>query len=56
MGAVKERMDLYITKSVLDELRRVIPASKRTKFVEAVLAHELRCLKLWEAIEKSSGA
>lgn len=56
MGAVKERMNLYITKSVMDELRRTIPARERTKFVEEVLARELRRLKLREAIEKSYGA
>ncbi|MBN1451226.1 MAG: hypothetical protein JW963_09445 [Anaerolineales bacterium] len=56
MGAVKERMNLYITKSVMDELRRAIPARERTKFVEEVLARELRRRKLREAIEKSYGA
>ena len=56
MGAVKERMNLYITKSVMDELRRAIPARERTKFVEEVLARELRKRKLREAIEKSYGA
>jgi hypothetical protein len=56
MGAVKERMNLYITKSVMDELRRAIPACERTRFVEEVLARELRRRKLREAIEKSYGA
>lgn len=56
MGAVKERMNLYITKYVMDELRRAMPARERTKFVEEVLARELRRLKLREAIEKSYGA
>ena len=56
MGAVKERMNLYITKSVMDELRRTIPVRERTKFVEEVLARELRRLKLREAIERSYGA
>ncbi|MFZ5923344.1 MAG: hypothetical protein ACOYY3_20035 [Chloroflexota bacterium] len=56
MPAVKERMNLYITKSVMDELRRTIPARERTRFVEEVLARELRRRKLREAIEKSYGA
>lgn len=56
MGAVKERMNLYITKSVMDELRRAIPARERTKFVEEVLARELRRRKLKEAIKASAGA
>ncbi len=56
MPAVKERMNLYITKSVMDELRRAIPARERTRFVEELLARELRRRKLQEAIEKSYGA
>jgi hypothetical protein len=56
MGAVKERMNLYITKSVMDELRRAIPPRERTKFVEEVLARELRRRRLKEAIKKSAGA
>jgi hypothetical protein len=56
MGTVKERMNLYITKSVMDELRRAIPARERTKFVEEVLARELRRRRLKAAIKKSAGA
>jgi len=56
MRAVKERMNLYITKSVMDDLRRAVPARERTRFVEEVLARELRRRKLREAIDKSYGA
>lgn len=56
MGAVKERMNLYITKSVMAELRRAIPACECTKFVEEVLARELRRRRLKVAIKKSAGA
>ena len=56
MRAVKERMNLYITKSLMDDLRRAVPARERTRFVEEVLARELRRRKLREAIEKSFGA
>ncbi len=56
MRAVKERMNLYITKSVMDDLRRVVPARERTRFVEEALARELRRRKLREAIDKSYGA
>ena len=56
MRAVKERMNLYITKSLMDDLRRAIPARERTRFVEEVLARELRRRKLRDAIEKSYGA
>ena len=56
MRAVKERMNLYITKSIMDDLRRAIPARERTRFVEDVLARELRRRKLREALKKSYGA
>ena len=56
MRAVKERMNLYITKSLMDDLRRAIPARERTRFVEDVLARELRRRRLLEAIELSYGA
>jgi len=56
MRAVKERMNLYITKSLMDDLRRAIPARERTRFVEEILARELRRRKLREAIDKSYGA
>jgi hypothetical protein len=56
MRTVKERMNLYITKSLMDDLRRAIPARERTRFVEEVLARELRRLKLREAIRNSYGA
>jgi len=56
MRAVKERMNLYLTKSLMDDLRRVVPARDRTRFVEDVLARELRRRKLREALKKSYGA
>jgi hypothetical protein len=56
MRAVKERMNLYISKPIADELRRLIPARERTQFVEDILARELRRAKLKQAIENSYGA
>ena len=56
MRTIKERMNLYITKPLMDDLRRLIPARERTRFVEEVLARELRKRKLKEALEKSYGA
>jgi hypothetical protein len=56
MRAIKERMNLYITKSLMEELRQSIPARERTKFVEEILARELRRRKLQEALKKSFGA
>ncbi len=56
MRAVKERMNLYITKSLMDELRKAVPARERTRFVEEVLARELRRRKLKAALKASAGA
>lgn len=56
MRAVKERMNLYITKSVMDDLRRAVPARERTRFVEEVLAREIRRRKLKAALKASAGA
>ena len=56
MRVVKERMNLYITKSLIDELKKAVPARERTRFVEEVLARELRRRKLREALKKSYGA
>lgn len=56
MRVVKERMNLYLTKSVADELRRLVPPRERTRFVEEVLARELRRARLREVIEQSYGA
>ncbi len=56
MRAVKERMNLYITKSVMDNLREIIPARERTRFVEEILARELRRRRLRNVLKKSYGA
>lgn len=56
MRAVKERMNLYITKSLMDDLRKAVPARERTRFVEDILARELRRRKLKDALEKAYGA
>jgi hypothetical protein len=56
MRAVKERINLYITKSIMDDLRHAIPARERTRFVEEILARELRRRKLRDVIKKSYGA
>ena len=56
MSAVKEPINLSIAKSVMDDLRRAVPASERAHFVEMALERELRRLKLRAAIEKSYGA
>ncbi len=56
MPEIRERLNLYLTKPLADELRRVIPARERTRFVEEVLARELRRRKLKEALKNSYGA
>ncbi|MDP1714965.1 MAG: hypothetical protein Q8L41_09480 [Anaerolineales bacterium] len=56
MRVVKERLNLYITKSLMDDLRHAIPARERTRFVEEILARELRRRKLLEVIKSSYGA
>jgi hypothetical protein len=56
MKAVKERLNLYLTKPVMDDLRRLVPARERTQFVEEILARELRRRRLKEALKASAGA
>ncbi|MDO9129800.1 MAG: hypothetical protein Q8N45_10580 [Anaerolineales bacterium] len=56
MPVIRERLNLYLNKPLMDDLRRIIPARERTRFVEEVLARELRRRKLLKAIESSYGA
>jgi hypothetical protein len=56
MPVIRERLNLYLTKPVADELRRQIPARERTRFVEEILARELRRRKRKAAIEASAGS
>ena len=56
MRAVKERMNLYITKSLMDDLRKAVPVRERTRFVEDILGRELKRRKLKEALKASAGA
>ena len=56
MPVIRERLNLYLTKPVADELRRLIPARERTRFVEEILARELRRRQRKAAIAASAGA
>ncbi len=56
MPEIRERLNLYLTKPVADELRRLIPPRERTRFVEEALAKALRRQRLLEALEISYGA
>ncbi len=53
---IRERLNLYLTKPLADELRRLIPPRERTRFVEEAVAKALRRQKLLDALEKSYGA
>jgi len=56
MPVIRERFNLYLTKPLMDDLRATIPARERTRFVEEVLARELRRRKLKAALKASAGA
>ena len=56
MPVIRERLNLYLTKPVADELRRLIPTRERTRFVEEILARELRRRQRKAAIQASAGA
>jgi hypothetical protein len=56
MNIEKRRVSFTFSKHLADELRRIIPANEISRFVENVLARELRCRKLREAIKNSYGA
>ena len=52
----KERLNLYLPKSLVDDLREIIPARERTQFVVDVLERELYRLRVREALRVSAGA
>jgi len=56
MPVIRERFNLYLTKPLMDDLRATIPPRERTRFVEEVLARELRRRKLKAALKASAGA
>lgn len=51
-----ERLNLYLPKTLVEDLRRYVPGGERTRFVAETLAQALRRLKLRAAIEASAGA
>jgi hypothetical protein len=52
----KERMNLYLPKDLVEDLRRYVPARARTQFVIDTLSQELRRVRLKEALKASAGA
>ena len=52
----KERLNLYLPKPLVDDLRACIPERERTQFIVDVLERELYQRKLRDALDKSYGA
>ncbi|MBU0513037.1 MAG: hypothetical protein KJ638_15230 [Chloroflexi bacterium] len=52
----KERLNLYLPKSLVENLRQYVPHRERTQFVADVLERELYRIRLHEALDKSYGA
>ncbi|MBL7163569.1 MAG: hypothetical protein ISS57_13290 [Anaerolineales bacterium] len=52
----KERLNLYLPKSLVDDMRAHIPARERTKFITEVLERELRRKRQRAALKASYGA
>ncbi len=52
----KERLNLYLPKSLVDDLRQYVPERQRTQFVVDVLSRELYRMRVREALRLSAGA
>ena len=52
----KERLNIYLPKRLVEELRRQVPSRERTQFIADVLERELKRKKLLNAIRESYGA
>ena len=52
----RERLNVYLPRDVAEDLRRLVPARERARFVSRVLRAELSRLKLLAAIDASAGA
>ena len=55
-GGEKERLNLYLPKELVEDLRRLLPKRERNQFVIDVLTRELRRKRLLAALENSYGA
>ncbi|MFN3762011.1 MAG: hypothetical protein ACK4WK_02265 [Anaerolineae bacterium] len=51
-----ERLNIYLPRSVAQDLRRYVPARQRARFVAQAVARELNRLKVLAAIDASAGA
>jgi hypothetical protein len=52
----KERLNLYLPKELVEELRQCVPARARTQFVINAISLELRRVRLRNALKASYGA
>jgi hypothetical protein len=52
----KERLNLYLPKDLVEDLRRLVPNRERTQFVIDALTKELQHIRLKAAMEQSYGA
>jgi hypothetical protein len=55
-GGEKERLNLYLPKALVEDLRRFIPKRERNRFIVDILSRELRRRKLLDALDSSYGA
>jgi hypothetical protein len=53
---VRERVSLYLPRSLVEALRRAVPARQRSEFVAEALAQSLYRQQLKEAIAAAAGA
>jgi hypothetical protein len=54
-SAVRERLSLYLPRSLVEALRRAVPPRQRSEFVAEALAQSLHRLQLKEAIAAAAG-
>jgi hypothetical protein len=52
----KERLNIYLPKDLVDDLRRLVPNRERTQFVIDALTKALRRARMAAALEQSYGA
>ena len=56
MATKLERISIYFPKPLLDDLRKLVPARKRTALIVELTEKEVERLKLLAALEESFGA
>ena len=56
MATKRERISIYYPKPLLDDLRKLVPARKRSALIAELTEKEVGRLKLLAALEESFGA